>query len=35
MGHADIATTLNVYTHLKYEDAEKEVMRVEKKLSGE
>lgn len=21
MGHADIATTLNVYTHLKYEDA--------------
>ena len=35
MGHADIATTLNVYTHLKYEDAEKEVNGLEKKLSGE
>lgn len=31
MGHADIATTLNVYTHLKYEDAEKEVRELEKK----
>lgn len=27
--------TLNVYTHLKYEDAEKEVKGLEKKLSGE
>ena len=35
MGHADIATTLNVYTHIKYEDAEKEVRELEKKLSGE
>lgn len=25
MGHADIATTYNVYTHLGYEDAEREV----------
>lgn len=31
MGHADIATTLNVYTHLKYEDAEKEVKELEKR----
>ena len=31
MGHADIATTLNVYTHLKYEDAEKEVRELEGK----
>ena len=35
MGHADIATTLNVYTHLKYDDVEKEVRELEKKLSGE
>ena len=35
MGHADIATTLNVYTHLKYEDVEKEMRELEKKLSGE
>ena len=31
MGHADIATTLGVYTHLKYEDAEKEVRELEGK----
>ncbi len=31
MGHADIATTLNVYTHLKYDDAEKEVRELERK----
>lgn len=31
MGHADITTTLNVYTHLKYEDVEKEVRELEKK----
>lgn len=31
MGHADIATTLNVYTHLKFEDAEKEVRELEEK----
>ena len=35
MGHADIATTLNVYTHLKYDDVEEEVRELEKKLSGE
>lgn len=35
MGHADIATTLNVYTHLGYDDVEKEVREMEKKLSGE
>ncbi|MCM1124155.1 MAG: site-specific integrase [Eubacterium sp.] len=31
MGHADIATTLNVYTHLQYEDAEKEIRELEKR----
>ena len=31
MGHADIAATLNVYTHLKYEDAERKVKEMEKK----
>ena len=35
MGHADIATTLNVYTQLGYDDVEKEVREMEKKLSGE
>lgn len=29
MGHADIATTLNVYTHMQYEDAEKEIREME------
>lgn len=31
MGHADIAATMNVYTHIKYEDAEREVKKLEKK----
>ena len=35
MGHADIGTTMNVYTHIKYEDAEREVKELEKKLSGD
>lgn len=35
MGHADIATTLNVYTHLKYDDVEKEVREVEERLRKE
>ena len=30
MGHSDIATTLGVYTHLKFEDAEKELKEREK-----
>lgn len=34
MGHADISTTLNVYTHLKYEDVEKELKELEKKKAG-
>lgn len=34
-GHADIATTLNVYTHLKYDDVEKEVREVEERLRKE
>lgn len=31
MGHSDIATTLNVYTHLKFEDVEKEVRELEQR----
>lgn len=31
MGHADIATTLGVYTHLKFEDAEREVRELEQR----
>ena len=31
MGHADATTTLNVYTHYEYEDAEKEVKELEKR----
>ena len=29
MGHTDIAVTSNVYTHLKLEDAQKEIIRLE------
>ena len=32
MGHADIAVTLNVYTHVKFEDAEREVEQMKEKL---
>ena len=28
MGHSDIAVTLNVYTHLGFEDAEEEMLKV-------
>ena len=35
MGHSDIATTLGYYTHYKFNDVEKEVKELEKKLSGE
>lgn len=35
MGHADIATTLNVYTHLGYDDVEKEVREMEERLRKE
>lgn len=28
MGHSDIGVTLNTYTHLKYDDAEKEIKRL-------
>ncbi len=28
MGHGDISTTLNTYTHVKYEDAKAEISRV-------
>ena len=29
MGHSDVQTTLNIYTHLKLEDAKDEVKRLE------
>ena len=35
MGHADIATKLGYYTHYKFDDVEKEVKELERKLSGE
>lgn len=37
MGHADIATTLNVYTHLKLEDAKDELeqLKVREQLKKE
>lgn len=28
MGHSDISVTLNVYTHLNYDDAEEEMQKV-------
>ena len=28
MGHSDISVTLNVYTHVGFEDAEKEMRRL-------
>lgn len=31
MGHSDIATTLNVYTHLKLEDAQDELEKLKMK----
>lgn len=30
MGHADIATTYNIYTHLGFEDVCEEVLRIER-----
>ena len=32
MGHADISITMNTYTHVKYEDAKAEVIRLEKAI---
>lgn len=29
MGHSDISVTMNVYTHIGFEDAQKEVKRLE------
>lgn len=31
MGHSDIAVTLNVYTHVGLEDAEKELQKMPEK----
>ena len=30
MGHADIATTYNIYNHLGFEDVREEVLRIER-----
>ena len=30
MGHADIATAYNIYTHLGFEDVREEVLRIER-----
>ena len=35
MGHSDIATTLGYYTHYKFNDVEKEVRELERRLYGE
>ena len=29
MGHSDISVTMNVYTHIGFDDAEKELKRME------
>ena len=29
MGHSDISVTMNVYTHINYDDAEEELRRME------
>ena len=29
MGHSDISVTLNVYTHIGFDDAEEELKRIE------
>ena len=29
MGHSDISVTMNVYTHISFDDAEKELKRME------
>lgn len=34
MGHSDISVTLNVYTHIKEEDAREEVERLSNKAKG-
>ena len=34
MGHADISTTLNTYTHVKYEDAKEELDRINSGMSA-
>ncbi len=32
MGHSDIRTTLQYYTHYEYEDVEKEIRELEEKM---
>lgn len=29
MGHSDISVTMNVYTHIRFDDAEEELKRME------
>ena len=35
MGHSDISITLNVYTHIKFDDAQKEVELIHKRQQKE
>lgn len=35
MGHSDISITLNVYTHIKFDDAQKEVELVQQRQQKE
>jgi hypothetical protein len=35
MGHSDISITLNVYTHIKFDDAQKEVELVQEQQQKE
>ena len=32
MGHSDISVTMNVYTHIGFDDAEEELKRMEESL---
>lgn len=34
MGHSDIGVTLNTYTHVGYEDAKQDVLRLQKAMNG-
>lgn len=35
MGHSDISVTMNVYTHISFDDAEKELKRMEKFIKSQ
>ena len=35
MGHSDISVTMNVYTHISFDDAEEELKRMEEFRKGQ